>query len=441
MICACVVLSTLAYGTVHQPTLALFYAAISAMVILWALAGFSSGIFLYSRHPLQLPLFAAALYALIQMIPFGSISNVAGLADIPRMISAAPFASEVAAFHFVSLGLFFSLLLVYIDSAGRLQQIVALITIFGFIYSFYAIIQSMLSPTRIYGIFERPTPFGSFVNRHNYAAFIEMALAIPLGMLFAGAVPRDKKLLYITAIAIMGSSLLLSGSRGGFVAVLAELILLVILTTRLHGIKAVALKAALTIALAGAVVAGAIFVGGETSFSRFADTVGSKDVTTNRLHIWQVTLRVIGANMPFGAGFGAFGSAFTPYDDFTGLERVEQAHNDYLQVLADAGLVGAAIGGFFLFMLIRQCRRSIVVRNTFRRGLAVGSSVGIAAVLVHSLFDFVLHTTAISVLFLTLTALLVASGRKYPDDVPELEDRRRNRHRPGSSVASFARKT
>ncbi len=440
MICACVVGSTLAYGTVHQPTLALFYSVVAAMVVLWAIDGFRTGSYRYSRHPLQLPIYAAAAYAFIQIIPFGTVAATAGVNAIPRTISAAPFATETTGIHFLSIGIFFSLALVYLDTAGRLRRMVTLICIFGFIFSFYAILQSMLSPTRIYGIFERPTPFGSFVNRHNYAAFIEMALAVPLGLMFVGAVPRDKKLLYITAIVLMGSSLLLSGSRGGFVAVTGELILLVILTTRFHGVKAIALKVSLSLLLAAAIVAGAVFVGGETSFTRFAETAASKDFTTNRTHIWQITLRVIGDNLPLGAGLGAFGYAYTPFDDFTGLERVEQAHNDYLQVLADAGLIGAAIGVYFLYVLIRQCRRSVKVGNTFRRGLAIGSSAGIFAVLVHSLFDFVLHTTAISLMFLTLMALTVAAGRKYPDDVADVQDKRRSRKTAGSRVASFIRK-
>jgi hypothetical protein len=437
LICACIVISTLAYGTVHQPTIAIFYAAIAVMVIMWAVDGFRSGVVRYSRHPLQVPLYAAAAYGLIQIIPFGTIAETAGLSGIPRTISAAPFATETTAIHFLSLGLFLSLVLVYLDSAGRLRKMVALIAIFGFVFAFFAILQSVLSPTKIYGIFERSTPFGSFVNRHNFAAYIEMSLAVPLGMMFTGTVARDKKLLYITAITLMGTSLLLSGSRGGFIAFTAEVILLIILTTRAHGARAIALKVSLSLLLAVAVIAGAVFVGGETSFTRFAETAASRDVTTNRTHIWNITTKVIAANLPLGAGLGAFGQAYTPFDDYNGLERVEQAHNDYLQVLADGGIAGAAIGGLFLFLFIRQARQGLNVRNTFRRSLAVGAIAGIFGILIHSLFDFVLHTTAVSILFLTLLGMLVAACREYPDDVQG--DDERHRHRSRSSVSAFSR--
>lgn len=440
LICTCIVLSTLAYGTVHQPTLAIFYAGMSLMVILWAYDCFASGALRYSRHLAQIPLYGAAIYGFIQMIPFGTVGETAGLSGIPRTISAAPYLTEMTALHFVALGLLLSLTLIYLDSAARLRKIVALVAIFGFAFAFYAILQSVLSPTKIYGIFERSSPFGSFVNRHNYAAFIEMSLALPLGMMFAGAVARDKKLLYITAITLMGSSLLLSGSRGGLIATVAAVIMIVILTTQQRGAKAIALKLALSLLLVGAIVAGAVFVGGETSFTRFAETAASKDITTNRTHIWSVTTKVITANLPLGAGLGAFGQAYTPFDDFNGLERVEQAHNDYLQVLADAGIIGAAIGALFLFLIFSEARRNIRVPNTFRRGIAVGAVAGIFAVLVHSLFDFVLHTTAVAVMFVTMIALLIAAGRKFKDDSPDDPSHHTQRRRSTASIAEFSPK-
>ena len=81
------------------------------------------------------------------------------------------------------------------------------------------------------------------------------------------------------------------------------------------------------------------------------------------------------------------------------------------------------------------------MENDLRRGIAVGAASGIFAILVHSLFDFVLHTMAISMLFLVLLAMLVASSQSYEDDV-ENEEGKRHRHRRSRSrstgkVAAF----
>lgn len=439
LISACIIVSALAYGTVHQPTIALFYFVVSAMLVIWAVDCFLSGTLRYSRSPIQLPIYATALYAFIQIIPFGSMAETAGLTGIPRTISLSPSATEATALHYLALGVFLSLELVYLDSAARLRRLATVIATFGFIFAFFAILQSVLSPTKIYGIFERPTPFGSFVNRHNFAAYMEMTISLPLGLLAAGAIARDKRLLYVTAIALMGVALLLSGSRGGLVSMLAAIILLVILTTKSRGAKNVALKVALAVALVGAVVIGSIFVGGESSLSRFAETAVSKDITTNRTHIWAITLAAISNNLPMGAGLGAFAQAYTPFDDYNGLERVEQAHNDYLQVLADAGLVGVLIGGLLLFLLFRFAQKGIRQDNIYRRGIALGAVSGIFAILVHSLFDFVLHTTAISILFITLIAMLATARREYRDDQPNPDDTGHRRRRSAASVAAFRR--
>lgn len=437
LIAVIIVFTTVAYGTVHQPILALFYVLVALVTVLWAADGFLTGAVRFNSDPLQLTLLAAGIYGFIQVIPFGSFAEIAGVTSIPRMISVDRFATEVSAIHYIALFFFLAVLLVLLDSASRIRRLAVIITVFGFAYSFFAILQSVLSPLKIYGIYEALSPFGSFVNRHNYAAYMEMALAVPLGLIFTGAISKDKRLLYITAVALMGVSLLLSGSRGGLVAFLTEVIFLVLLTTGTKSRSNLALKLGLAVLLFVAIVGGAIFVGGDTSLTRVAETAATSDVTTGRSNIWHVTLEVIKANLPFGAGLGAFGVAYTPHDSMSGLERVEQAHNDYLQVLADAGLVGLLIGGFFLYRLFVSGRAATSIHNTYRRGIAYGALAGIFAILVHSIFDFVLHTTAVSVMFLVLTALLIACRSSYADDVEDTAHQRSARRSSGS-VASIS---
>ncbi|MGH9820125.1 MAG: O-antigen ligase family protein [Pyrinomonadaceae bacterium] len=429
LICATLVFTTVAYGGVHQPVLAIFYLLVAAIAISFAVQGLRTGVLPVDQSLLQLPIFGAAIYGFIQIIPFGHFAGAAGVEGIARTISVDPFSTQINAFHFLALSILFSSVLMAIDSASRIRKFTTLIVVFGFVFAFYAILQSFLSPNLIYGIYGSPyaSPFGSFVNRNNSAAFLEMSICVPLGLLFAGSISRDKRLVLITAISLMGIALILSGSRGGFVAMLAGLIVLVILTRTSHGRKQFILRVSLAAALVLTIVGGAILVGGENSLSRFAETAQSNDATSSRVYIWKVTLKVIAANMPFGAGLGAFGTAFTPFDTNGGLLRIEQAHNDYLQIASDAGVVGIVLGGGFLFLLIRTGIRSSATRNSYRRGVAVGAFAGCCSILIHSLFDFVLHTTALSILFLMLTALIVASGRKYQDDVEDEKSDRRKR--------------
>lgn len=442
LLVALLVLTTMAYGGVHQPIIALFYLLIGLLAILIAADFFTTGTIRYSRSELQIPFYATFVYGIIQVIPFGWHSSVAGVEGIPRTISFDPFWTQVSAFHFLALGILFTAGLLLTDSAKRLQRLATIVTIFGFGYAFFAILQSVLSPGKIYGIYDALSPFGTFVNRHNFAALMEMLIAVPLGMLFAGAIRPDKRLLYITAIALMGASLLLSGSRGGLFTFLAMVFFLVLVTTRGSGTNKVFLRFAMAILLIFAVIGGAFFVGGDTSLTRIVDSAASKDVTTGRFEIWSVTAKMIVADLPFGSGLGAFGVAYSRFDKGSGLERVEQAHNDYLQVASDAGIPGIIIAGFFLFFLYRAGKRGLGASNLIRRGIAAGALAGIFAILVHSLFDFVLHTTAVAVAFVILLTLLVAAGHEYADDIIDLpDDGRRDPHRPRrkAKVAPFRR--
>lgn len=421
-----IVLTTLAYGTVHQPAVAIFYLLLAVAALCWALSGLLGGGLAVSRTMLQIPMAGAVLYALVQLIPFGYVADIAGVSGVGRTISIEPFWTQLFAVHMFALLMFFVLLLSLLDSAKRVRKVVTLLTVFGFALGFFGILQAVLSPTKIYGLYEALKPFGPFVNRHNFAAMMEMTIAIPVGLLFAGAIPRDKRLIYLTAVGLMGVALVLSGSRGGLVSLISALLLIAFLAARARESGSVLLRFGLVAALVVAIIGGAVLTGGESSLTRFSETAQSADVTTNRGEIWKVSMRIIGTHMPLGAGFGAFAAAYTPFDPANGSERVEQAHNDYLQIAADAGVIGIILGVFFIWQLFRSGIANVGTENIFRRGVAIGALGGCFAILVHSLFDFVLHTTAISVCFLTLVALVVASGRHFRDD-EHLYERRRKR--------------
>ena len=81
LVCATVVFTTLAYGTVHQPVIAVFYSVTAMLAVLWALDGVIGGSVRVSRSLLQIPLLAAAVYGLIQVIPIGSIGQIAGVPE------------------------------------------------------------------------------------------------------------------------------------------------------------------------------------------------------------------------------------------------------------------------------------------------------------------------------------------------------------------------
>src|SRR6478609_5942240 len=97
VIAVIVVFTTLAYGAVHQPVLAVFYLLVALTVLLWATDGFFSGAVRVNKDPLPFALLAAAIYGFIQIIPFGTMADIAGINGIPRMLTMDPFATRVSA--------------------------------------------------------------------------------------------------------------------------------------------------------------------------------------------------------------------------------------------------------------------------------------------------------------------------------------------------------
>lgn len=433
------IVSVLAYGTVYYWTLGLFQLGALVVLVSWGFDAWRTGTLRISRNVLQVPLLALILIGLVQLLPLGGAGDQAPLGiSVSKSLSLDPYATRLVLLQLWGLFVFFAAALVFIDSPKRLRRIVLVITIFGFLLGIFGLIQSFASPTAIYGLKQpaQSVPFGPFVNRHHFAGYMELTLALPLGLLLSGAVDREKTFLYIFAIVMMGIALIMTNSRGGIISLAAEAGFLFLVATPIRRrksstgdqskqkIKGLAVRAGLALALLLVLFTGVVFLGGESVLTRFLGTVSAEDPTTGRAHFWSVTLQIIKANPVLGAGMGAYGVAYTPFDTRNGLLRVEQAHNDYLQLLSDGGIIAGLFGLFFLAALFRQAFARRGTEDKFRRGVAMGALGGCFAVLVHSFFDFTLHTTSNALLFLVLAALATLNGR-----VEEHIKRRRRRRR------------
>jgi len=447
-ICVAIVMSALAYGTVHYWAMGLFALAGVSIVFFWIADAWRLGTLRISRNALQFPLLGIILLGLFQLLPVRSNNAAAGLtSQTLNTLSYDPYATRLVIVQITTLLIFFAASLVFIDTPHRLRLIVRTIAIFGFVLAIFGMTQSFTSPNKVYWVRElaQSTAFGPFINRHHFAGYMELALAIPLGLLFSGAIEGEKKLLYIFAVGMMGVALILTNSRGGIISLLAEVVFLVLivgLRRRHHAreseeknrrVRSGIARATLGLVLIIGILAATVFFGGEQALSRFVGSVNTEDPTTGRAHFWNVTLDIIKAHPLIGTGLGAFGVVYTHYDSHNGLYRLEQAHNDYLQVLSDGGIIGAALGLFFIVALFQMGLQRRESSDEFRRGVATGALAGCFAVLVHSFFDFTLHTTANALLFLVLAALATLNGR-----VESRSSRRRRRRRRTSQPIAIS---
>ncbi len=294
-------------------------------------------------------------------------------------------------------------------------------------------------------------PFGPFVHHAHFAGYIEMLLPLPLALLITREISGAARLIYGSAAALMIVAALFSRSRGGTLGLIVELIYLGVAGAyiarrfssrppsgrRYHAsndeedgslglrtfMQAVLSRLGAIAALCLVLLAGLWWIGAEPILNRFVRQGGLQSQNTNfyatRGWIWRDTLRLIQANPLVGVGLGAYETAVPQYSRSDGSLTVNAAHNDYLQVLADGGLIGGLLVLWFFVLLFRQLKRGVQSRDPLRAGLALGCSTAIVGMLVHSFFDFHLHLPAHALLFLTLAAVSSELGAVVPQAIPE----------------------
>jgi O-antigen ligase len=212
-------------------------------------------------------------------------------------------------------------------------------------------------------------------------------------------------------------AILLTGSRGGLLGLVSVGAFAALLSFmgRKNTNKDEAANSRIGLVLSGAAlvlvtVGVALFVGGGDSLLRGVGAGElSGDISSGRLHFWPIALNLFLAQPIIGIGFDAFGVAFTQYDTWNGTFRVEQAHNDYLQILAEAGFMGLVCVSAFIYLLFRKGLALVTASHAFLREAAIGALAGCFGILVHSFFDFPLRTPSNAFFFLLLCAVATAS--------------------------------
>jgi O-antigen ligase len=268
---------------------------------------------------------------------------------------------------------------------------------------------------------------------------MEMALGLILGLVLAGGVKREQALIYFAALLPIWIGLVLSGSRGGLVAMLAQLIISALLFSsvarrgkssesqskiiRIAG--SLPVRIALIIVLIGGVVFGTVWLGGdrlalkiEALHNEFNSDTQLVREGTSRNEIWKATWRMFRAHPVLGVGMAGYWAAIPAYHDASGTMTPQEAHNDYLELLASGGLVGFALGMWFLVVLYKRIRNNLAAANRFRRAACFGATVGIAGVAIHSLVDFGLHTIVNALVFTTL--VVIATSKPQWGNDPSL---------------------
>jgi len=276
----------------------------------------------------------------------------------------------------------------------------------GFVVGVFGILQHLTFNGRLYWFREMRSggiPFGPYANRDHFAGFVELVLPLALVPLVLGRVRRERLAVVGLFAVLPVVALFLSASRGGIVSLGVQLALLTYLILRRRGFgkqllagTAVLLVALLMISWLGV---GQI-VQRFSSFQSLEVTAGKR--AAMRRGAWHIFL-----DHPLaGTGLGTFQIVYPPYETLYDGKIVNHAHNDYLEVLAETGVLGGLCCAWFLVVLLRRSVMRLRQNDySFAGALQLSGMVACAGILVHALVDFNFHIPSNLLLFFLMAHL------------------------------------
>ncbi|MDX2044986.1 MAG: O-antigen ligase family protein [Acidobacteriota bacterium] len=415
-----VVFTALAHGVVEPWSELIFVLSVAALVLLWAIK-----VFREKKLSLFIP---ANLWPLIGLILLGVVQG-------NRVFSFAGLSLDVEATQATTL-LLCCLLVTSLVAANfmthreRLQTLMQFLTIFGLVLATFSMIQHFTSSDKFYWmrVIESKTSFGPFVNRNHFAGYLELLLPWPVALMLTRRRSLAEKSFYLFIAAWMVVVAVFSLSRGGMISIFAQLVFMATFRPRQFdetervasssGVMRFARQAALAAVFLLTIFGGLNWLGAERVIDRVtagfetnqaaaAQPDSRQLFTGHRNELWRDSWKIFTANPLIGAGLGAYETALPAHNQNRNLGMIaSQAHNDYLQTLTDAGLIGALLAVWFLVVTARAVVNALRVHEPLMSNAAFGCGAALFGLSVHSLFDFNLQLLSHSLLFLAFAAIV-----------------------------------
>jgi len=395
-ICVLLAFSVVAQGAVEPWSEAVLEIGAALLFLWWGLLGlFASGTVPTLRwNWLLAPL--AGLWA------FAIIQYLTGL-------TAMRFLTKIEILKFSALLILSFLAVQAYQTLGHWRGFVWFLLALGFFVSVFGILQHFTFNGKMYWFQELRyggIPFGPYVNRNHFAGLIELIVPTGLSILVLRAEERDRMPLLTLLTLVPIGALFLSASRGGIVSVFVEVGLVMILAVRLRRGRNQLVAGAVVLLLAGGLAA---WLGVGPALDRFAKYRALEATEARRAELRRDTWRIFLEHAIVGTGLGTFESVFPRYETLYDGNVVEHAHNDYVEALAETGMIGGILCMTFLALLFRQnWLRLAHANSSMALAFHIGSGVACCGILIHSFVDFNLHIPSNALLFL-LQAVLATS--------------------------------
>ena len=393
-LCAVLVFAIAAHGAVEDWSRAVLETSAGLLFVFWAVRVYVAREERVHISPLLPPLLALIFLALGQIVFHGTASAYDTRTEL-QLLTAI------------------TLLLFLATQAFRTTDdwrfFVWFIMWLGFLVSVFGILQHLTFNGKLYWFREMRyggIPFGPYVNRNHFAGFAELVIPVALVPLVLGKVRRDRWFAVGLLALLPLGALFLSASRGGIISFAAEVgLLTLLLILRRAGGKHV---------LAGAVVLLFAFMlvswlGARQILERFSSMQSLEVTSGKRASMRADTWHIFREHPWTGTGLGTLQTVFPAYESLYDAKVVNHSHNDYLEALAETGIVGAACCAWFLAALFfYSLRRLLLQDKSFSAALHLSGLAACTGFLVHSFVDFNLHIPGNALLFFLMANLATA---------------------------------
>ena len=432
-----IALVAIPYGTVEPWWEAVFECAVFALGLVWIVHGLFSGAWIKGSVRIFYPMIALVALALVQSLPLWQMDWAGN--KVWYAISADPFESRRFALKTGALILAGVMLVRYTANRRRLSVLVHAIIGVALATALFGIARRGMQHAPGFGLpLLRPgIGYAQFINKNHFAYLMEMAIGLVAGVAIMRREKRERLLMYLAAFLVMWVALVLSNSRGGLLAMVAQVVCApaIFLDSRARvadGAKSWTRSVAGRVAMIGAlliVVAGGVMWLGGDQLATGAETasieIAGSDQSelyegARRRDIWRSTWLMFKAHPIMGAGFGGYWAEVPLFHQASGRLTPQQAHNDYLEVLASGGIAGVALLIWFAFAVVRHARNALTATDEFQRAVASGAIIALVGVAVHSVVDFGLHITVNALVFVALVAILSLKGMTPPSGPAEV---------------------
>ena len=418
-ICALIVFGIAAHGAVENWAQAVLETGAALLFIAWSVRQYFTDREIV-LSPLLLPLIALSLLALGQLAFRGTVSPYDTRLDLQLLLT-------YAILLFLATQLF--------RTADDWRGFVWFIMFLGFLVAIFGILQHLTFNGKLYWFREMRfggIPFGPYVNRNHFAGFAELVIPTALVPLVLGKVRRERRFAVVVFALLPVVALFLAASRGGIVSFAAEIgVLTLLLALRRAGGRHV-LAGGVVLLLAFMLVS---WLGVRQILERFSSMQSLEVTGGKRASMRHDSWRIFRDHPWTGTGLGTLPIIFPAYESLYDAKFVNHAHNDYLEMLADTGLVGALCCASFLGLLFFSSLRHLLVSDkSFAAALHLSGLVACCGFLVHSLVDFNLHMPGNALLFFLMAHLATAP-------IPQNPNGPRHRHSPAIPTKSLIDKS